>query len=127
MAGAAFPADFLWGVSSAALCVEGAAQARAETIWEPFCRRPGAVRDGADPGRACDQLRLWDQDLEILRRLGVNAYRFSVSWARVLGSSGAAGLDHYQRVVDSLLAAGIRPLAVLYHWDLPQALEEAGG
>ncbi len=133
MAGAAFPADFLWGISSAALCVEGAASNRAETIWEPFCRRPGAVRDGTSPGQACDQVLLWDQDLETLRRLGVNAYRFSISWARVLGaggaggSGGAAGLDHYQRVADSLLAAGILPLAVLYHWDLPQALEEAGG
>ena len=73
-------------------------------------------------------MRRWDQDLEILRRLGVNAYRFSISWARASGGvRELAGLDHYQRVADSLLAAGIRPLAVLYHWDLPQALEEAGG
>jgi beta-glucosidase len=126
-AGASFPADFLWGVSDAALCVEGAAQGRTATIWEPFCRKPGAVRDGSEPGRACDQVRLWDGDLDILRRLGVNAYRFSISWARVLGSPGASGLDHYQRVADSLLAAGIRPLAVLYHWDLPEALQESGG
>ncbi len=126
MAGATFPEGFLWGISSAALCVEDAS-GRAETIWEPFCRKPGAVLDGASPGKACDQLGLWDQDLETLRRLGVNACRFSISWARVLGAGGEAGLDPYQRVVDSLLAAGIRPLAVLYHWDLPQALEEAGG
>ena len=123
MAEAAFPADFLWGVSSAAHCVEGAAGGRAQTIWEPFCRKPGAVLDGAAADQACDQARRWDQDLEILRRLGVNACRFSISWARVLD----AGLDYYQRVADSLLAAGIRPLAVLYHWDLPQAFEEAGG
>jgi hypothetical protein len=127
MGDASFPADFLWGISGAALCVEGAAGDRAETIWEPFCRKPGAVRDGTMPGQACDQVSLWDQDLEILRRLGVNAYRFSISWARVLGSANSAGLDYYQRVADSLLAAGIRPLAVLYHWDLPQVLEEDGG
>jgi beta-glucosidase len=123
MGGAEFPADFLWGVASAAHGVEGAAPGRAETIWEPFCRRPGAVLGGADAAAACGQVGHWDRDLETLRRLGVNAYRFSVSWARVL----ASGLDHYQRVADSLLAAGIRPLAVLHHWDLPQALEEAGG
>ncbi len=127
MAEAAFPADFLWGISSAALCVEGASDDRAETIWEPFCRRPGAVRDGATPAQACDQVGRWDQDLEILRRLGVNAYRFSISWARVLGAANSAGLDPYQRMADSLLAAGIRPVAVLYHWDLPQQLEEEGG
>jgi beta-glucosidase len=123
VAEAAFPADFLWGISSAAHGVEGAAGGRAETIWEPFCRQPGAVLDGAAADQACDQARRWDQDLEILRRLGVNACRFSISWARVLDS----GLDHYQRVTDSLLAAGIRPLAVLYHWDLPQAFEQEGG
>jgi beta-glucosidase len=123
VAEAAFPADFLWGVSGAAHCVEGAAGGRAETIWEPFCRKSGAVLDGAAADLACDQARRWDQDLEALRRLGVNACRFSISWARVLEE----GLDHYQRVTDSLLAAGIRPLAVLYHWDLPQAFEEAGG
>ena len=123
MAEASFPADFLWGVCGAAHCVEGEAGGRAETIWEPFCRKPGAVRDGATAGQACDQVGRWEQDLEILQRLGVNAYRFSISWARVQ----ASGLDHYQRVADSLLTAGIRPLAVLYHWDLPQALQEAGG
>lgn len=131
MGGAAFPADFLWGISGAAHCVEGAAGGRAETIWEPFCRRPGAVRGAATAETACDQVRRWDEDLQTLRRLAVNAYRFSVAWARVFpsGTGGAnpAGLDHYQRVTDSLLAAGIRPLAVLYHWDLPQALEESGG
>jgi beta-glucosidase len=124
MAEAAFPADFLWGVGTAALGVEGASAGRAETIWEPFCRRPGAVRDGSAPEPACDQMGRWDEDLQILRRLGVNAYRFSISWARVLGSGG---LEYYQRVTDALLAAGIRPLAVLYHWDLPKAVEDAGG
>jgi len=123
MGEAAFPADFLWGISSAAHCVEGEAGGRAETIWESFSRKPGAVRDGATAGLACDQASRWDQDLETLRRLGVNSYRFSISWARVQVS----GLDYYQRLADSLLSAGIRPLAVLYHWDLPQALEEAGG
>ena len=123
MADATFPADFLWGISGAAHCVEGEAGGRAETIWEPFCRKPGAVRDGATAKQGCDQVGRWDQDLEILQRLGVNSYRFSISWARVQ----VAGLDHYERVTDSLLSAGIRPLAVLYHWDLPQALEEAGG
>jgi beta-glucosidase len=133
VAEAAFPADFLWGLSSAALCVEGAAEQRAETIWEPFCRRPGAVRDGSSPAIACGQLGRWDQDLEILGRLGVNSYRFSISWARALGTGGSAGaagssgLDFYQRLTDSLLAAGIRPVAALYHWDLPQQLEEQGG
>lgn len=128
---ALFPSDFLWGIGSAAYCVEGGAEGRGETIWDRFALRPGAIRDGARAGAACDQLHRWKEDLEHLRRLGVGAYRFSLSWARVIpegtGSLSPAGMDYYERFVDALAAAGIRPVAVLHHWDLPQALEEAGG
>jgi beta-glucosidase len=126
-----FPEGFLWGIAGAAHCLEGSSGGRGATIWEPFSSRKGTIRDGSTAETACDQVRRWPEDLETLRRLRVNAYRFSISWARIFpegaGAENPSGLDHYQRVADSLSTAGIRPLAVLYHWDLPQALEEQGG
>lgn len=133
MAEARFPEGFLWGVSSAAYGIEGAATShgRGESIWDRFCRRKGAVRDGSCGESACDHYRLWRSDLAELEGLGVNAYRFSISWPRVLpqgvGRPNPAGLDFYQRLVDALLERGILPLATLHHWDLPQALEDRGG
>jgi beta-glucosidase len=133
MAEARFPEGFLWGVSDAATSIEGASSAdgKGESIWDRFCRRPGAVRDGSSVEPACDHYRLWRADVEELVRLGVNAYRFSIAWSRIFpagtGKPNPRGLDFYQRLVDALLAGGIRPVVTLHHWDLPQALEERGG
>ncbi|MDT4911467.1 MAG: beta-glucosidase [Pseudonocardiales bacterium] len=127
------PPDFRWGVATSAYQTEGAvaADGRLPSIWDDFSRTPHAI-DGGDTGdEACDSYRRWPEDLELLRRLGVDSYRFSVAWPRVQplgqGAVNAAGLDHYDRVVDDLLAAGIHPFVTLYHWDLPTALQRAGG
>jgi beta-glucosidase len=121
------------GVATASYQVEGAVDAdgRGPSIWDTFCRRPGAILDRSSGDVACDQYHRLDEDLDLVRDLGVDAYRFSVAWPRVQpGGSGAvnpAGLDYYDRVVDGLCARGIQPLVTLYHWDLPQPLEDAGG
>ncbi|NUW36914.1 beta-glucosidase [Nonomuraea sp. SMC257] len=129
----AFPENFLWGTATAAYQVEGAAaeDGRGPSIWDTFSHTPGRV-DGGDTGDvACDHYHRLEEDLGILARLGVGAYRFSVSWPRVLPGGGdrlnQRGLDFYSRLVDGLLERGIAPVATLYHWDLPQELEEAGG
>lgn len=128
-----FPTDFAWGVATSAQQIEGAATAdgRGESIWDRFAAQPGCIAGGARPEPACDHYHRWREDLELLRWLGVNAYRFSMAWTRILptgrGSANAAGLDFYSRLVDALLAAGIEPYLTLNHWDLPQALEDAGG
>jgi beta-glucosidase len=119
------------GTATAAYQVEGAGGGRGRSIWDVFAERPGAVADGSDGSVACDSYHRLDEDLALLERLGVDLYRFSVSWPRVQpdgrGRPVAAGLDHYDRVVDGLLARGITPFPTLYHWDLPQPLQEAGG
>ncbi|WP_083660987.1 GH1 family beta-glucosidase [Actinophytocola xanthii] len=127
-----FPTGFVWGAATASFQVEGstAADGRTDSIWDEFCRRPGAVVNGdcGEPG--ADHYRRYAQDVELMSSLGLGAYRFSVAWPRVRPSGGSlneAGLDFYERLVDTLLAAGIQPWATLYHWDLPQALEEQGG
>jgi beta-glucosidase len=123
---------FLWGASTSAYQVEGAVaeDGRGESIWDRFCAAGGA-RNGDDGTVACDFYHRYPEDIALLRRLGANAFRFSIAWPRVLpdgvGSVNQAGLDFYDRLVDELLEAGVRPLATLYHWDLPQALEDAGG
>ena len=129
----ALPADFVWGVATSAYQIEGAvaADGRLPSIWDDFCRVPEAI-DGGDTGEvACDSYRRVDEDVALLRQLGLNSYRFSIAWPRVQptgrGSVNPAGLDHYDRLVDTLLAAGIRPFTTLYHWDLPSALQEDGG
>jgi beta-glucosidase len=128
-----FPASFRWGVSTSALQVEGAvaADGRTPSVWDTFCAVPGHIHDDDTPDPACDHYRRWRDDLDLLSALGVNAYRFSVSWPRVLpdgsGPVNAAGLDFYDRLVDGLLARGIEPWLTLFHWDLPQVLEDAGG
>ena len=127
------PADFLWGVATAAYQIEGAARedGRGESIWDRFCAEPGKVLNGDDGSVACDFYHRWRDDLELLRALGVNAFRFSVSWPRVLptgrGAVNQAGLDFYDRLVDGLLELGVEPVPTLYHWDLPVQLEDAGG
>ncbi|MGO8694948.1 MAG: GH1 family beta-glucosidase [Rectinemataceae bacterium] len=127
------PSDFVWGCATAAYQIEGSTSAdgRGPSIWDNFVRLPGAVLGGMNGDLACDSYRRWREDVELLRRLGVGAYRFSVAWPRIqasgAGSPNASGLGHYGRLVDALLEAGIEPAVTLYHWDLPQALEESGG
>src|SRR5450432_3502332 len=128
-----FPSDFLWGAATAAYQIEGSTQAdgRGESIWDRFCAQPGVISDGSNGSIACEHYKLWRQDVDLMKWLGLKAYRFSVSWPRILpdgqGRVNERGLDFYDRLVDSLLAAGIEPYATLYHWDLPQTLEDAGG
>ncbi len=127
------PADLILGAATAAYQIEGAidADGRGESIWDRFCRRPGAIADGSSGEIACDHYRRWADDIALMRSLGLDAYRFSIAWPRILpqgrGAVESRGLDFYDRLVDRLLAAGIRPFATLYHWDLPQALAEKGG
>ena len=131
--GQRFPPDFVWGVATSAFQIEGAAQAdgKGESIWDRFCRRPGAIADASDGDLACDHYYRLDADLDLIAALGVDAYRFSVSWPRVQalgqGAWNEAGLAFYERLVDGLLARGVQPYLTLNHWDLPQALQDAGG
>ncbi|MEU7482693.1 GH1 family beta-glucosidase [Streptomyces sp. NPDC042319] len=128
-----FPADFLWGVSTSAQQIEGAVDedGRGRSSWDAFTAVPGRVKDGSDSTVATGHYHRYREDVGLLADLGAGAYRFSVSWPRVLpggtGPVNAAGLDFYDRLVDELLAAGVQPLPTLYHWDTPQPLEEAGG
>ncbi|WP_328940824.1 GH1 family beta-glucosidase [Streptomyces sp. NBC_00250] len=128
-----FPEGFRWGTATAAYQIEGAAaeDGRTPSIWDTFSRTPGKVRNGDTGDIAADHYHRVDEDVESMRRLGVTDYRFSISWPRVQptgrGPAVRKGLDFYRRLVDRLLAAGIRPVATLYHWDLPQELEDAGG
>jgi len=127
------PRGFLWGVSTSAYQVEGATRAdgRGASIWDGFCREPGRIANGDTGDEACDHYHRYREDIGAMRQIGVGAYRFSVAWPRVLptgrGSANEAGLAFYDRLVDGLLEAGIEPWLCLYHWDLPQALQELGG
>jgi len=127
------PHDFVWGVATSAFQIEGAADedGKGESIWDVFCRRPGVIADGSDGRIACDHVHRLDEDLDLIASLGVDAYRFSISWPRVQpqgwGPWSDEGLDFYERLVDGLLARGIRPFATLNHWDLPQVLQTHGG
>jgi beta-glucosidase len=122
-----------YGVATSAYQVEGAVaeDGRGPSVWDVFAARPGSVKDGSDGAVACDSYHRLDEDLDLLVELGVSAYRFSVSWPRVQpdgrGRTERRGLDYYDRLVDGLLARGVRAFPTLYHWDLPQALEDAGG
>jgi len=128
-----FPEDFLWGAATAAYQVEGSplADGAGPSIWHRFAHTPGKVLDGDTGDVACDHYRRSAEDVALMRGLGLNAYRFSISWSRVLpegvGRVNPRGLDFYDRLVDELLRAGIRPLVTLYHWDLPAALDDRGG
>ena len=129
----ALPSGFIWGVATSAYQVEGAVRAggRTPSIWDTFARRPGAVDNGDTGDIACDHYHRWPEDLALMRDLGIDAYRFSVAWPRVLpegvGRPNPAGIAFYDRLVDALLEAGIRPFVTLYHWDLPQVLQDRGG
>jgi beta-glucosidase len=128
-----FPHDFVWGVATSAFQIEGAAteDGKGPSIWDTFCRQPGAIADNSNGDLACDHLHRWEQDLDLVADLGVDAYRFSVSWPRVRpegrGAWNAKGMDFYERLVDGLLARNIKPYLTLNHWDLPEALQQAGG
>ncbi|MFG3058762.1 GH1 family beta-glucosidase [Streptomyces sp. NPDC048231] len=115
-----FPAGFLWGVSTSAHQIEGAADVREPSVWDVFTAEPGRVKDGSTAAVACDSYNRYHEDVALLAGLGVDAYRFSVSWPRV---DSPGGLDFYDRLVDALCAAGVRPVVTLFHWDLPVALD----
>ncbi|MGI4732685.1 MAG: GH1 family beta-glucosidase [Janthinobacterium lividum] len=128
-----FPAGFAWGVSTAAYQIEGAVGegGRGESIWDRFSHSPGAVLHGDTGDVACDHYHRLDEDLDLLATLGVQVYRFSLAWPRIQpsgrGEANAAGIAFYDRLIDGLLARGIKPVPTLYHWDLPQALQDEGG
>ena len=128
-----FPKDFIWGVATSAGQIEGGAlqDGRGKSIWDVFAETPGKIFGGHKPLVACDSYNRFDRDLEMLKFLGVDSYRLSMSWSRVLpegtGKINDKGMDYYKIVFEKLLEAGIKPNVTLYHWDLPQALEEKGG
>ncbi|MFL5683214.1 MAG: GH1 family beta-glucosidase [Chloroflexota bacterium] len=128
-----FPTDFTWGFAASAYQIEGAAaeDGRGPSIWDTFSRKPGAIADGTTGDIACDHYHRYPDDVRLMAELGAKAYRFSISWPRVLptgmGAINQPGLDFYQRLVDALLDAGVRPMVNLFHWDLPQALQDRGG
>lgn len=128
-----FPPGFVWGVATSAFQIEGAAHAdgKGESIWDRFCHQPGAIADGSNGDQACDHYHRLEADLDLIADTGVDAYRFSISWPRVQpdgqGAFNEAGLAFYERLVDGLIARGIKPYLTLNHWDLPQALQERGG
>src|SRR5205823_407146 len=128
-----FPRDFVWGAATASYQIEGAANedGRGESVWDRFCATPGKVRNGDTGAIACDFYHRYRDDIALMRELGLDAFRFSIAWPRILpkghGRVNAKGLDFYDRLVDELLANGISPFVTLFHWDTPQALEDAGG
>ena len=133
MAQLTFPTGFLWGAATAAYQIEGAwnEDGRGESIWDRFSHTTGKVHNNDNGDVACDHYHRWREDIALMRELGLQAYRFSIAWPRVLpegtGAINQAGLDFYDRLVDGLLEAGITPFATLYHWDLPQVLQDEGG
>jgi beta-glucosidase len=128
-----FPGSFTWGAATAAYQIEGAvaAEGRLPCIWDTFSHTPGKVLNGDTGDQACDHYHRWREDIGLMKELGLGAYRFSIAWPRVLptgtGTVNTHGLDFYERLVDALLEAGIQPWLTLYHWELPQPLEDAGG
>ena len=124
---------FTWGVSTSSFQIEGAARAdgRGDSIWDAYCRQQGRVKNGDTGDIACDHYHRYPEDVALMRDLGVDAYRFSLSWPRILpggrGAANEAGLAFYDRLIDALLANDIEPWICLYHWDLPQALDDLGG
>jgi beta-glucosidase len=128
-----FPGDFRWGVATAAYQIEGSTteDGRGRSIWDTFARTPGKVHLGHTGDVACDHYRRYRHDVALMRELNVGTYRFSVAWPRIVpdgtGPANSRGLDFYDRLVDTLMETGINPMVTLYHWDLPQALEDHGG
>lgn len=128
-----FPRDFFWGVATAAYQIEGAwnEDGKGESIWDRFAHQVGTIKGGATGDTACDSYHRYRDDIAHMRTLGINSYRFSIAWPRIQptgrGRAEQRGLDYYRRLTEALLAAGIRPMPTLYHFDLPQVLEDAGG
>lgn len=128
-----YPPGFVWGVATSSFQIEGAANedGKGPSIWDRFCRQPGAIADASNGDVACDHYHRWQEDLDLIASLGVNAYRFSMSWPRVQPTGAGAwndkGLDFYERIVDGLIERGVAPCLTLNHWDLPAALQDAGG
>src|SRR5215210_881007 len=128
-----FPESFLFGAATAAYQIEGSplADGAGPSIWHRFSHTPGRTANGDTGDVACDHYRRWKDDVALMRQIGLTAYRFSISWSRILpdgtGAVNERGLDFYRRLVDELLEAGIQPNATLYHWDLPAALDDRGG
>lgn len=131
--GISFPANFFWGAATSAYQIEGAwdQDGKGESIWDRFAHTPGKIKNGDTGDTACDSYHRWREDIALARAMNLNTYRFSISWPRIQpagsGPANSKGVDYYSRLVDALLEARIRPLVTLYHWDLPQALEDAGG
>jgi beta-glucosidase len=122
--------DFVFGVATASFQIEGAADSRLPCIWDTFCAEPSRIKDGSNGLVACDHVNRWREDIELIVALGVDAYRFSIAWGRVIkvdGSVNQAGLDFYLQLLDALQAHNIKAFVTLYHWDLPQYLQDAGG
>ena len=128
-----FPEDFSWGSATASYQIEGAYQdgGRSLSIWDTFSHTPGLVKNGDTGDVACDHYHRYMEDIKIMKDLGIQSYRFSLAWPRIIpngtGATGKHGIDFYDRLIDSLLDAGIQPTATLYHWDLPQVLQDKGG
>jgi beta-glucosidase len=126
-----FRPDFVWGTATSSCQIEGRGDRTADSIWDAFARKPGAVHDGSNPDIACDSYHRYPEDIALIAGAGLKAYRFSISWPRVLpngaGQLDPRGLDYYSRLVDAALKAGIAPWVCLFHWDLPQALQQRGG
>jgi beta-glucosidase len=131
--GIQFPRNFFWGAATAAYQIEGGwnADGKGESIWDRFVHTPGKIKNGDTGDVACDSYHRWQEDVALVQAMNLNSYRFSIAWTRVQptgsGAANSKGIDYYSRLVDALLAARIRPLVTLYHWDLPQLLEDAGG
>lgn len=129
-----FPAGFRWGCATSSYQIEGASSAdgRGESIWDRFCAEPGRIRDASSGTIACDHFHRWAGDLDLAKEVGLNAYRFSIAWTRIFpngrgGPANSKGLDFYARLIDGMLERGLEPWATIYHWDLPQALQDHGG
>jgi beta-glucosidase len=131
--GVTFPKGFFWGTATAAYQIEGAwnEDGKGESIWDRFAHMPGKIKNGDTGDVACDSYHRWREDIDLMQAMNLNSYRFSIAWPRIQpsgsGPTNSKGLDYYSRLVNALLEARIRPLVTLYHWDLPQALEDAGG
>lgn len=127
----AWPKGFIWGAATSAFQIEGDRAGRGPSVWDAFCRRKGAVFEGHNGDVACDHIHRWREDIELMRQLGVQAYRFSIAWPRVLptgrGRINEKGFAFYDRLVDALLAAGIEPWITLFHWDFPLSMYRRGG
>ncbi|MCB9078303.1 MAG: beta-glucosidase [Anaerolineaceae bacterium] len=128
-----FPQNFIWGVATSSYQIEGAWQegGKGESIWDRFTHTPGTIEDNTTGDMACDHYHRWADDIALMKSLNIKSYRFSIAWPRILpqgrGQLNQAGMDFYNRLIDGLLAAGITPFVTLYHWDLPQALQDKGG